>query len=425
MVLLYLYCVRIAINTRWLLPGKLEGTGIYTLEMLRVLVGQFPDVEFHLLYDRKSAAHFPLIDGKNVFHRVVYPPARHPWLWWWWNDIAVPIALKKIRPDVYWSPDGLRARTTVPQWLTVHDLNFEHHPEWVPPQVGQYYRKYIREGASTAARIFTVSHWSARDIAKTYNIDNHKIKVTYNGTQRAFSPAPEWRPEPYICAVGALTPRKNLITLLRAFSRWLSVEEGRRNFHLKIAGEPHFKDSKFEEEVRNLPHFDRVIWMGRLSADDLQSLYRGATAFCMPSAMEGFGIPVIEALQCGTRVLVANNSALAEVAGNVGVLLPTYDVDAWAWALEESAREEWDCSGAERGSERVGGTDAEHGAERVGGTDSERGSERVGGTDAERGSERARAKRAERVQWSRRFSWERGAQEIVEEIGQLKKQLES
>ena len=128
------------------------------------------------------------LDFPNVHFHVVAPQARHPLLWTLWNDFSVPRALKKLRIDLYWSPDGLPAKTTIPQWLTIHDLNFEHHPEWVPKNVATYYRKQIRKGAAQAQQIFTVSQWSAEDIANTYGIPPEKIALTYNAPQQQMKP---------------------------------------------------------------------------------------------------------------------------------------------------------------------------------------------------------------------------------------------
>jgi glycosyltransferase involved in cell wall biosynthesis len=111
----------------------------------------------------------------------------------------------------------------------------------------------------------------------------------------------------------------------------------RRGFLLNIAGNAHFKDPIFENAMGDLKHLDTVKWLGRLEDDALEQLYRGAIAFCMPSAMEGFGIPVVEAMQCGTPVMASNNSALTEVVGDAGMLLPTFDVEAWADGLEAMA----------------------------------------------------------------------------------------
>ena len=330
------------VNTRWLLPGKLEGMGIYTLRMLQQIIPACPEHLFVLLLDRAVDTEALELDFENAQFHVVPPPARHPLLWTLWNGYMVPRALKKLGADLYWSPDGLPARTEVKQWLTIHDLNFEHHPEWIPAGVAKHYRRNIRRGAELAQHIFTVSEWTKNDLMATYHVRPEDISLTYNAPQKPMQPGKSSFEGPYFCAVGALTPRKNLITLIRAFDQWASAHPETTDT-LKIAGVAHFKDTEFDQALAQVQHRNRIQWLGRLSDTMLEELYRGATAYCMPSAMEGFGIPLVEAMQCGTPVIASENSALPEVVGNGGLLVPTYDVDAWCSALEQMRveREQW------------------------------------------------------------------------------------
>ena len=344
--------MKIAVNTRWLLPGKLEGTGVYTLRMLEQIIPAFPEHTFYLLYDRDPGAPEAELDFPNVVRKTVAPQARHPWLWLLWNDVTVPKQLARIGADIYWSPDGLPAKTDVPQWLTIHDLNFEHHPEWLKHSVAKFYSEHIRKGAGLAARLFTVSEWSKRDIVNRYGVRPEHIQVTPNAPQWSMT-ATAYDPQMYFCAVGAITPRKNIITLIKAFNYWLEQHPERRLYRLKIAGATHRKDSDFDEEITRLTYASNIDFMGRLSDAELQDLYALATAFCMPSAMEGFGIPVLEAMQSGTPVIAAQNSALEELVEGAGLLVPTYDIYAWADALEEACQSggSWVQPGLERAAE--------------------------------------------------------------------------
>ena len=330
--------MKIAVNARWLLPGKLEGTGVYTLKMLEQIIPSFPQHSFFLLLDRKIDTALFGLNFTNVQFIVISPMARHPLLWKVWNDISVPIAIRRIGAHLYWSPDGLPARSSVRQWITIHDLNFEHHPEWITPKAAKYYQKQVRKGAKIAERVFTVSDWSKNDLVSTYGVSKEKIVVTPNAPQRTFTAGESSFSSNYFCAVGALAPRKNLITLIKAFDQWCGLNP-KENHTLKIAGTALFKGSDFEQELQGLNHSERIEWLGRLNENDLEKLYRGASAYCMPSAMEGFGIPLVEAMQCATPIIASKNSAITEVVGKSGVLLPTYDVDAWTEGLQKVVNE--------------------------------------------------------------------------------------
>lgn len=318
------------------MPGKLEGMGVYTLGMLRVLVQQHPHIEWHFLFDRPPVQEYKL--GPNVYMHHVPPPARHPILWYLWNRIGVPKVLRKIKPNLYWSPDGLTANTKFPQWVTIHDLNFIHHPEWVPSSSARYYKKWVAKSAKEASHVFTVSQYVKHDIIKTLGVEEENISVTYNAPQVDMRPGPETR-ENYFCFVGALTPRKNLRTLLLGFDQWKKNHPERADYVLKIAGEPHFNDPLFTQAFEGMTHKDQVQFLGRLSTEKLQELYRKATALCMPSAHEGFGIPVVEAHMCNTPVIISNNTALPEVAAPCSLRVETYDINGWADALERMAQD--------------------------------------------------------------------------------------
>nr|HQU58994.1 glycosyltransferase [Saprospiraceae bacterium] len=134
--------MKIAINTRFLLAGKLEGIGRYTYEVSRRLVQQQPGDEFIFFFDRPYDPEFCF--GPNVQPVVLPPPARHPLLWYVWFEWSIAWALKHYRPDVFFSPDSyLSLRSATPTVLTVHDLAFEHFPEQVPALVKRYYRHFM------------------------------------------------------------------------------------------------------------------------------------------------------------------------------------------------------------------------------------------------------------------------------------------
>ena len=131
--------LNIAVNTRLLRPHRLEGIGWFTWETFRRLAEAHPEVTFHFLFDERPDKAF--IPSENVIAHRVFPPARRRFLYRWWFDYSIPRVLKKINADLFISPDGFASlRTDVPQLVVIHDLNFEHHPELLPPKVADFYR---------------------------------------------------------------------------------------------------------------------------------------------------------------------------------------------------------------------------------------------------------------------------------------------
>ena len=151
--------MKIAVNTRFLIKNKLEGIGWFTYESLKRITRQHPEHEFVFLFDRPYAEEFIFSD--NVTGRVLFPPARHPLLWYWWFEYSVTAALKQIKPDIFLSTDGyLSLACQVPQVIVMHDLAFEHFPDHVNALTARYYRHFTPKFAKKANRIATVSEYS-------------------------------------------------------------------------------------------------------------------------------------------------------------------------------------------------------------------------------------------------------------------------
>src|SRR6476469_6503174 len=152
----------IAVNTRFLLPGRLEGFGYFTKEVLQRLTAKHPEHQFHFFFDRPFDKIYLFSD--NVQGHVLSPPARHPLLWKYWFDVKVPRTLKRIKADVFLSPDGQCSLTTkVPQVLVVHDLGFLHHPKGYQASHLRYYKHYTPKFIHRAKGIITVSKFSKAD----------------------------------------------------------------------------------------------------------------------------------------------------------------------------------------------------------------------------------------------------------------------
>ena len=218
--------MRIGINTRFLLSSKMEGFGWYTFEVVKRMVLAHPEHEFVFFFDRAFDPKF--IFAENVKPVVLFPPARHPFLFIWYFDFALKKALKREQIDVFFSPDGyLALGSDVPQVAVIHDLNFEHYPEDIPSLSRWYLRKYFPKFAKKAANILTVSEYSKQDIVNTYGIEPQKISVAWNGAAPAFQPLTTEQQlatrdrfsngKPYFIFVGSIHPRKNVGRLIAAF----------------------------------------------------------------------------------------------------------------------------------------------------------------------------------------------------------------
>lgn len=352
--------MRIVINTRLLLPDKLEGIGWFAHETLSRIVKAHPKHQFIFLFDRAFDKRF--IYGSNVEGAVLFPPTRHPLLYRIWFDWLLPRKLKALKADAFISPDGyLALHSNVPTLAVMHDLNFEHYPEDLPAAYRNYYRSYFPRFARHATRLATVSEYSRRDIAATYGVPEARIDVVHNGVGEVFAPLSEEEKNrarkeftqgaPYISCVGSLHPRKNIARLLLAFDELLRNHPS--DLRLLIVGESFWWDDRMKEAYNGMAHKDRVVFTGRLGQDQLKLAMGGSLALAFVSYFEGFGIPVAEAMRCGVPVVAAEATSLPEVAGDAAHYCDPFNVSDIARALYEVwsdpvRREELSAAGLKR-----------------------------------------------------------------------------
>ena len=320
--------MKIAVNTRLLLKGKLEGIGWYSYQTLKLLVENHPEHEFIFIFDRPFDASF--IFGKNVTPVVVGPPARHPVLFYLWLDWSVAFVLRKYKADVFLSPDGFGSlNTKIPTCLVIHDLAFEHYPEHQKKSHSFYFRKFSPKFAQKAKRIVTVSEFSKKDIADRYQIEPEKIAVSNNAAHKEYVPL-SWEEKnnikeqytdgcEYFIFAGALHPRKNVVNLLKAFVRFKKFN--RSNMKLVIVGRMAWNYKEVVEMKNEMPFKEDVVWLGYLEVSELARVMGAAYALVYASLFEGFGIPIIEAYKCGVPALVSNTSSMPEVAGDAALII--------------------------------------------------------------------------------------------------------
>lgn len=324
--------MKIAVNARFLLPHKLEGFGWYSYEVISRMCRNHPEHEFILFFDRPYDQKF--IFSKNITPIILSPPARHPFLHYYWFEFAVFKALKRIKADLFFSPDGyISLKSKVPTLAVIHDINFEHYPKDLKFWARNYYKRFFPRYAHHAAHIVTVSEFSKQDIIQQYQIRPNKISVRYNGVGNHFYPKSESENlaikqkyaggNDFFLFVGALTPRKNLDRLFLAFD--LFKEKNKNNIRLLIVGEKYFWNKKTEKIYSQLKFKNEVSFTGHMQVDKLAQIYSATLGLCFVSYFEGFGLPIVEAMKSGVPVLCANQSASPEIAGDAAILCNPFD----------------------------------------------------------------------------------------------------
>ncbi len=333
--------MKIVVNTRLLLPGKLDGIGWYTYETLIRITRARPGDDFYFLFDRPWDEQF--IFSPNVHPFIIRPPARHPLLWHIWFQQGVKKFLRGHPADLFFSPDGFIPLDCHTKTLPViHDVNFVHYPKDLPPVTGAYYRRYFPRFARQASHILTVSEFSKKDISTSFGIAPEKISVAWNGVSEAFSPLSDHEKKvsrqrfaggsPYFVYVGSLLPRKNIPRLLRAYD--LFREQDTAGIKLVLAGRELFGNGELWKVLKKMKHTGDVLFPGSLDRQDTRLLTGGAEALLLVSYFEGFGIPLVEAMACHTPVITASATALPEVAGDAALYADPFSVEKIAEAMQ-------------------------------------------------------------------------------------------
>jgi glycosyltransferase involved in cell wall biosynthesis len=269
-----------------------------------------------------------------------------------WQRLRVPIPVEWItgRVDLFHSPDFVlppvrRARTAV----TVHDLSFMRHPECSSPPLLDYLMRSVPPSVRRADVVLADSAATRDDLIELLGIPPDRITVVYAAIDHDFGASVDETPpeptlarygirRPYILGLGTLQPRKNFVRLIHAYHQ---LRERHDIPHqLVIGGGRGWLDQEIDEAIEGLGLENAVRLAGFIAEKDLPALYHGADVFAFPSLYEGFGIPVLEAMACGTPVVTSTTSSLPEVAGDAALLVEPTNVEALSHALDRLIHEE-------------------------------------------------------------------------------------
>lgn len=348
--------MRIGIDIRCLSAGKHSGVEEYIYNLLPQLFQKGRKDKFYLFYNSYKETVPPPVRIWRTFPNVKIieyslPSKLLNSLIWGIKKPELDKLLGDI--DVMFFPNltFLSSSRSTPYVLTFHDLSFELFPN--------FYNSYRRlwhfminpgEKAREASRIITVSQSTAQDLVNWYRVKPEKINPIYLGLSPIFQIkqnehqllSEEWRlrknyritDQPFILYLGTIEPRKNLISLIRAYNEFRS--KSKLNFDLVIAGSKGWSYQGVFRTVEESPFKSSIFFPGPIQASDRPAFYRLASLFVFPSFFEGFGLPPLEAMSCGTPVICSGSTSLLEVFGSHALLVNPHDVSEIAWAMERA-----------------------------------------------------------------------------------------
>ncbi|MCB0712654.1 MAG: glycosyltransferase family 4 protein [Ignavibacteriae bacterium] len=336
--------MRIAVNTRLLIGNRLDGIGIFTRETMRRIVRDHPEHQFLFLFDRPPSSDY--IFGENVEPIVCGPVVREPITALIWQELQLPRILRREKANLLFSPEPMHSlRAKLPKVEVVHDLNYEHEPEYLPPIWRAYYNIFSKRYARDVSRLVTVSDYSKKDIVNLYQIPEEKIDVVYNGApdiELSFSSKEVeairrkyTAGNPYFYFVGTLHQRKNIVGMLRAFDQF--KKNDRKNVQLVIVGRKKWWNREMESTWREMKNQESVVFAGRLEDDELKRVAGGSIGLLYVPFFEGFGIPILEAFSVHVPVIAANVTSMPEVAGEGGLLVDPHSVEEISEAMTQLA----------------------------------------------------------------------------------------
>jgi glycosyltransferase involved in cell wall biosynthesis len=320
------------------------GIGRFTRDLILALLALDGDNEYRLaIAGREPSPYLTQAIPRTV--RTIHLPLSERTLSRLWHRLRAPLPIELFlgRLDLFHSPDFvlppvLHARAV----LTVHDLSFLRVPECAEPTLAWYLRGTVPRSVRRADLLTADSECTRQDLHELMGVDLERIVVVPGGVEPRFHRVTDAAklsairarynlPWPFILAVGTIEPRKNYARLIHAFA--LAREQGLQEHRLVICGRKGWLTDGIFRAVEETGLREWVVFPGFVRDEDLPGLYSAADLFAMPSLYEGFGLPPLEAMACGTPTLVSEASSLPEVVGDAAIKVPPTDVEAMAAAI--------------------------------------------------------------------------------------------
>jgi glycosyltransferase involved in cell wall biosynthesis len=305
------------------------GIGVYTREILHAMAVDRPDCRFTVYLP--EGVRTPGLEPGIGYRPLPGAPLIGRHLQW-------PARIRRLEPNAYFGPAGTvpLGRVGCPSVITVHDLAIYRNPAWFPGRQPLSTRVVVPRSLERADAVIAVSNTTAQDIEDLFGIPSSRIDVVPHGVSSRYRPmgsedlvavrARLRLPERFILFVGTIEPRKNLTTLLTA---WAMLHD---RPDLVIVGAWGWRYEDIREQIGRLG--DKVHHVEGLDPAELPAVYNLARVLAHPAWYEGFGLPPLEAMACGTPVVVSDRASLPELVGDAGLVAAADDAEAWRRALE-------------------------------------------------------------------------------------------
>lgn len=273
----------------------------------------------------------PAFHAAGVTSRRTHMPLHQPLARIAWEQTLLPLELRRLDADlVHGLVNVLPLWGPTPGVVTVHDLSFVRLPEVLPAAKRAYLTRLCAASCRRARRVIAVSRQTADDVHRYFSVPWARIEIVPNGVGPEFTPGADFDaaafkrarglPERFVLYLGTLEPRKNLEQLVRAFASWRAwTAESEHDVHLVLAGGKGWFYDQIYATVAELRLTNFVRFPGYIPTEELVDWYRAAELFVYPSLMEGFGLPVLEAMACGTPVICSDLPSLRDVAGDAAL----------------------------------------------------------------------------------------------------------
>lgn len=337
----------IGVDASRAVAAQRTGTERYSLYLIRALIEAGQDHRFRLYFNQPPQEGLFARD-ERVEWRIM-PFARL------WTHLRLAWEVWRSPPDVLYVPSHVLPLVHPKRCVaTIHDLGYRYHPE-AHTRASRWYLDWsTRFNARTAQRVVVDSEATRRDLASFYGIDPAVTVLAYPAGAEGYAPVTDVASlesvrrrygtgDRYLLYFGTLQPRKNLGALIRAFASLVEDDRIPSTMNLVLAGKRGWFYERIQAEIAASGLTHRIVLPGYVVDKDAPSLMSGATAYCLPSWYEGFGLPVLEAMACDTPVICSNVSSLPEVAGDAALLIDPARSDDLADAIERLVHDEALC----------------------------------------------------------------------------------